>query len=122
MSSTASDHKAVVTDLTVRGTAAAKVGTVLAGADSAAGWANTAVYGDGSAKLRVCDNKADGYGVRAYLRAKAGGAVIVQDSDPAFADRCGTITAPAGSLATADVQVCLYAAGVEHDCREQSIS
>jgi endonuclease/exonuclease/phosphatase family metal-dependent hydrolase len=108
----ASDHLPVVADLVIRdGGAVAATGTVLAGADGRAGWAHAAELGDGSGVVSVCDNKADGWGVRAYL----GGASAATGADPAYADPCGVFTVPAGSPS---VRVCLYQAGVEKDCRE----
>ncbi len=108
----ASDHLPVVADLVIRDEAVTATGAVLAGAEGQAGWAHAAVSGDGSATLSVCDNKADGWGVRAYV----GGGELT-GADGAYADACGTFTAPAG-VASASVRVCLYQAGVEKDCRE----
>jgi hypothetical protein len=107
----ASDHLPVVADLVVRDGTVTGTGAVLAGAEGQAGWAHAAVSGDGSATLSVCDNKADGWGVRAYLD----GDTVATGADGAYADSCGAFTTTAGSPS---VRVCLYQAGVEKDCRE----
>ncbi|WP_162793780.1 endonuclease/exonuclease/phosphatase family protein [Streptomyces paludis] len=122
VSTNASDHLPVVTDLTVRSTAVTRTGTVLAGADSDAGWAHLAVQGDGAATLRVCDNKADGWGVRAYVSRTSGGAEVLTGADGAYADRCGTFTTAAGAVTSPVVKVCLYKSGVEKDCRQRQLS
>jgi endonuclease/exonuclease/phosphatase family metal-dependent hydrolase len=119
---TVSDHRPVIVDLTVRGNAAVKAGTVLAGAEKTAGWAHASVFGDGSATLRVCDNQADGWGVRAYVHDKASGDLVVQGTDGAYADRCGTFTTPAGTVGSPLVKVCLYQGSAEKDCREQEVT
>ncbi|MFI6347911.1 endonuclease/exonuclease/phosphatase family protein [Streptomyces sp. NPDC050560] len=112
----ASDHRAVVTDLAVRAAPRAKTGAVLAGAGQRAGWANLAVDAGGAATLRVCDNEADGWGVRAYVT----GGTAFQGADGAFADGCGTFTGT-GVSASPTVRVCLYKAGTEKDCRERKL-
>ncbi|MDT0341468.1 endonuclease/exonuclease/phosphatase family protein [Streptomyces litchfieldiae] len=117
---TASDHLPVVVDLTVRDTAVSRAATVLAGAAEQSGWAQLAVHAGGSPTLHVCDNKADGYGVRGYVR-NAAGTTVVTGADGAFADRCGTFTSAAGTASgTLTVRVCLYAGGQESNCREVS--
>ncbi|MET9554974.1 endonuclease/exonuclease/phosphatase family protein [Streptomyces sp. NPDC006645] len=119
---TASDHRPVVTDVTIHSPSVARSGSVLAGADSLAGSANVSVYSDAAATLRVCDNKADGWGVRAYVYGKAGGPVVVTGHDGAYADRCGTFDAASGSAGSPVVKVCLYKGGEEKDCRQKTIT
>ncbi|MEV0778584.1 endonuclease/exonuclease/phosphatase family protein [Streptomyces sp. NPDC050428] len=119
---TASDHRPVVSDLTIHSTTVAKSGAVLAGADSLAGSANVSVYSDAAAKLRVCDNKPDGWGVRAYVYGKAGGGLVVTGQDGAYADRCGTFDVASGTTSSPAVKVCLYKSGEEKDCREKTIT
>ncbi|MFI5764002.1 ig-like domain-containing protein [Streptomyces sp. NPDC051563] len=118
----ASDHYPAVSDLSVRSPAVAKEGTVMAGPASASGWANLAASANGSATLRVCDNEADGWGVRAYVRDKSSATTVLTGADGAFADGCGTFTAPATSLPSPIVKVCLYRAGEEKNCREPTIT
>ncbi|MEW1718689.1 endonuclease/exonuclease/phosphatase family protein [Streptomyces sp. NPDC093109] len=122
VSTNASDHLPVVTDLTVRSAAVTRTGTVLAGADSDAGWAHLAVQDDGAATLRVCDNKADGWGVRAYVYRTSGGAEVLTGADGAYADRCTAFTTAAGAVTSPVVKVCLYKSGVEKDCRQRQLS
>lgn len=119
---TASDHRPVVTRVTVHSPSVAKSGAVLAGADSLAGSAHVAVYSDGAAKVRVCDNKADGWGVRAYVYEKAGGPLVVTDQDGAYADACGTFDTAPGTVTSPVVKVCLYKGGEEKDCRQKTIT
>ncbi|MEV0233437.1 endonuclease/exonuclease/phosphatase family protein [Nonomuraea sp. NPDC050786] len=118
----ASDHYPVVANVTTRATAATKAKAVLAGAAAREGWANLAVYADSSSKLRVCDNLADGWGVRAYVRARSGGSVVATGSDGAYADRCGTFTTGSGTVSSPTVRVCLYKGGEEKDCREVTVT
>ncbi|WP_461033682.1 endonuclease/exonuclease/phosphatase family protein [Streptomyces mayteni] len=113
VTTSASDHRPVVVDLAVHEPALATTGTVLAGADRNAGWANVTAYADAGLRLRVCDNRADGWGVRAYVDGTS-----VTVADPAFADRCAAVDAPAGTASSPVVRVCLYQAGVERECRE----
>jgi hypothetical protein len=97
---------------------------VLAGADGLAGAAHLALHADDGAALRVCDNQADGWGVRATVHdATGGGDALLTGTDPAYADGCGTFTAPAGTAASgsATVQVCLYQGEAERDCRELTV-
>ncbi len=116
----ASDHLPVVVDLVIPDATPAQTGSVLAGADGRAGWAHVSAYDDGGATLRVCDNKPDGWGVRAYLRDGSGGELAVTGADPAYADQCGEFPVPAGTLAEPpSVRVCLYQAGVEKDCQQR---
>lgn len=119
---TASDHRPVVTRVTVRSPSVARSGAVLAGADSLAGSAHVAVYSDAAAKVRVCDNKADGWGVRAYVHGKAGGPLVVTGQDGAYADGCGTFDAAPGTATSPVVKVCLYKGGEEKDCRQRTIT
>ncbi|MEO3753457.1 endonuclease/exonuclease/phosphatase family protein [Streptomyces sp. B6B3] len=116
----ASDHLPVVVDLAIPDATPVETGSVLAGAEGLAGWAHLSAFDDGGATLRVCDNKPDGWGVRAYLRDGAGGDLAVTGADPAYADQCGTFTVPAGTLSQPpSVRVCLYAGGEEKDCRQR---
>lgn len=119
---TASDHRPVVSDVTVHSPSVAKSGAVLAGADSLAGSVNVSVYSDAAAKIRVCDNKPDGWGVRAYVYGKAGGSLVVTGQDGAYADRCGTFDVASGTTTSPVVKVCLYKAGEEKDCRQKTIA
>lgn len=119
---TASDHRPVVTRVTLHSPSVARSGAVLAGADSLVGSANFTVYSDAAAKVRVCDNKADGWGVRAYVYGKAGGPLVVTGQDGAYADGCGTFDAAPGTAASPVVKVCLYKGGEEKDCREKTIA
>lgn len=115
----ASDHRPVVADVTIRDTRVTRTGTELAGARGEAGWANLAVYQNSSAKLRVCDNKADGWGVRAYVRA---GGTLLTGADGAYANRCATFTTVAGTMPIeVTVRVCLYQGEQERDCRERQV-
>ncbi|EST23627.1 hypothetical protein M877_26660 [Streptomyces niveus NCIMB 11891] len=119
---TASDHRPVVIRVTVHSPSVARSGAVLAGADSLAGSAHVAVYSDAAAKLRVCDNKADGWGVRAYVYGKAGGPLVVTGQDGAYADGCGMFDAAPGTATSPVVKVCLYKGGEEKDCRQKTIT
>ncbi|MFD5747914.1 endonuclease/exonuclease/phosphatase family protein [Streptomyces sp. NPDC127033] len=121
VATTASDHLPVVTDLTVRAAPVTRTGSVLAGADSGAGWAHLAVADDGSAALRVCDNRADGWGVRAYVYGTSGGAQVLTGADGAYADRCTAFGTAAGAVTSPVVKVCLYQSGVEKDCRQRQL-
>lgn len=120
---TASDHRPVAANLTIHSTPAVATGGVLAGAEGRAGWANLTAYQNGSAKLRVCDNKPDGWGVRAYLyEFSAPPVLVVTGRDPAYADLCGTFNVPDGTFdAPRFVNVCLYRGGDERDCRSEFI-
>ncbi|MFJ2178691.1 endonuclease/exonuclease/phosphatase family protein [Streptomyces sp. NPDC087851] len=118
----ASDHRPVIADLTVRAAPVTRTGSVLAGADSLAGWAHLATQGDGGATLRVCDNKADGWGVRAYVYRTSGGAQVLTGADGAYADQCTTFATAAGAVTSPVVKVCLYQAGVEKDCRQRQLT
>lgn len=121
VSTTASDHRPVVTELTVHGPVATS-GAVLAGIDSDAGWANLAVSADNSTRLRVCDNRADGWGVRAYVYAKSGGGVVRTGADGAYADSCGTFTTAAGTVSAPVLKICLYKGAEEKECRQRALS
>ncbi|CAM5277323.1 hypothetical protein SAVIM338S_00081 [Streptomyces avidinii] len=118
----ASDHYPVVSDVSVRSPAVVKEGTVMAGPASASGWANVAASADGSATLRVCDNDADGWGVRAYVRDRSSASTVLTGADGAYADGCGRFTAPPASLPSPIVKVCLYRAGEEKNCRELTVT
>lgn len=109
----ASDHRPVVVDVAAHDPALATTGTALADAGQDAGWANVTAYADASLRLRVCDNRADGWGVRAYVSGTS-----VTGNDPAFADRCYTFNAPAGTASSPTVRVCLYQGTTEKECRE----
>ncbi|WP_433428443.1 endonuclease/exonuclease/phosphatase family protein [Nonomuraea sp. CA-141351] len=122
VTTSASDHYPVVANVTIRGTAATKVGAVLAGAASREGWANLAVYSDNSSTLRICDNAPDGWGVRAYVRARTGGSLVMTGNDGAYADRCGTFTTGSGTVGSPVARVCLYKGGEEKDCRETTLT
>ncbi|RKN45625.1 hypothetical protein D7294_03900 [Streptomyces hoynatensis] len=114
---TASDHLPVVAELTVHATPVAAAGAALT-ATELAGAAHVTAYADGGLRLRVCDNRADGWGVRAYVSAAAGGPALLTAADAAYADRCGSAAAPAGTADSAVVRVCSYQGGVEKDCRQ----
>ncbi|MDT0318240.1 endonuclease/exonuclease/phosphatase family protein [Streptomyces millisiae] len=118
VTTSASDHRPVVVDVAVHEPRLATTGTVLAGAGQNAGWANATAYADNSVRLRVCDNLADGWGVRAYVSANSGSTRLLTGNDPAFADRCYTFNAPAGTVSSPVVRVCLYQGTVEKECRE----
>lgn len=122
VSTNASDHLPVVADLVVRGTAVVKTGAVLAGANQRAGWAQVAVDTGGSARLRVCDNMADGWGVRAYVYGRAAGPLVVTGADGAYADGCGAFTTGTGTVTSPLVTVCLYRGGEEKDCRQLEVT
>lgn len=119
----ASDHLPVVVDLTIRDTRPVQTGSVLAGAKGRAGWAHLSMYENNSAKIRVCDNKPDGWGVRAYLYDDTlSDGLVVTGSDGAYADRCGTFNTRRDTVAAPLLRVCLYKGGEEKDCREQRFS
>jgi endonuclease/exonuclease/phosphatase family metal-dependent hydrolase len=114
----ASDHRPVTLDLAVHEPALVTSGTVLAGEQQTSGWANVAAYADNSIALRVCDNLADGWGVRAYVSATSGGTRLLTGADPSYATRCYTFSAPAGTVSSPVVRVCMYQGSVEKGCRE----
>ena len=117
VSTTASDHLPVVAELSLHTPPATAAAAVLA-ATERAGAAHLTAYADGGLRLRVCDNRADGWGVRAYVSATAGGSVLLTAADPAYADGCGSAAAPAGTADSAVVRVCSYRGGEEKDCRQ----
>ncbi|WP_255954717.1 endonuclease/exonuclease/phosphatase family protein [Streptomyces odontomachi] len=112
----ASDHLPVVTQLTVHSTAVDTAGVALAGTASRAGAAHVTGYTDGSVALRVCDDLADGWGVRGYVSTTSGGTAVLTGADGAYADKCGTFRAAAGTATAPYVRVCLYQGTTEKDC------
>ncbi len=119
---TASDHYPVVTDFEIPITRVSKAGVVLAGADQRAGWAHAGRYPNGAATLWVCDNNADGWGVRGYVHDKASGRLVATIADGAYADRCNRVTNASAALGSSFiVKTCLYQAGVTKDCRQREV-
>lgn len=112
----ASDHLPVVTQLAVHPTAVDTAGVALAGTAQRAGAGHVTGYADGSVALRVCDNLADGWGVRGYVSTTSGGTAVLTGADGAYADKCGTFRAPAGTATAPYVRVCLYQGTQEKDC------
>jgi len=70
--------------------------------------------------LRVCDNKPDGWGVRAYLYRISAGFLVVTGRDACVRRPLWDVQRPRRNLHISDrriVEVCLYQGDQEKDCR-----
>lgn len=115
-----SDHRAVIADLRIRSTPPIAVGTVRAGRKGHAGWASLDVFSNRSARLRVCDNRPDGRGVRAWVTS--GRTLLMHAGDGAYATRCAhPIAPPAAITGPVELTVCLYRGDALKDCRRRPV-
>ena len=97
---------------------------VYAGAKRQAGLGVVDLHGDNTVGLRVCDRKADGWGVRARLYDAASGSDLLSLRDPKSAGGCTKRRDGHWPLWSKHLrmEVCLYRAGRTRDCRDRSIA
>jgi endonuclease/exonuclease/phosphatase family metal-dependent hydrolase len=108
-SSTVSDHKLLVSTLTVRDP------TQAAGASSSEGWAGARRAGS-AARLWVCDDKSNEYGVLGYLENADTGANLLRIPDDRFGDQCqGALTTVSASTPLR-VTICRNRGGSPEAC------
>ncbi|NGN64710.1 hypothetical protein G5C51_12460 [Streptomyces sp. A7024] len=118
-----SDHRALVVDLKLPGKAVGKSAGVVAGAEGQSGNGNLTTFADGTAKLRVCDTKADGYAVRATGYDPATNAEFITRTDPQMADSCYSTTGSVAGPDSVALRVCLIKSGEPpRDCRTEQLS
>lgn len=95
----------------VAGTAAADTSVYTTTSD---GWyAGSATWTENGDSLQVCDERADGYGVRGYIYLPnagdhANGTVLIKASDPSYDPNCVTVSKNISETVTIAIKVCLY--------------
>ena len=107
--STVSDHKLLVSTLTVRDP------TQAGGASSSEGWAGARRAGT-SARLWVCDDRSNPTGVLGYLENADTGANLLRLADDRFGDQCQTATTTVSATAPLRVTICRNQGGSPEAC------
>ncbi|WP_419994071.1 endonuclease/exonuclease/phosphatase family protein [Streptomyces boninensis] len=117
-----SDHRALVVDFKLPAKPVDKSAGVVTAADGQSGNGNLTTYKDGTARLRVCDTKADGYAVRATGYDPATNKDFLTRTDPQQADSCYSATGTAPAPGSAALRVCLIKSGEPpRDCRTERL-
>lgn len=77
--------------------------------------------------LKVCDDRADGYGIRAYIYVpytgdEGNGTVLVKVSDPSYDGSCVSTTKNISETTQISLKVCQYAGATIGECTWEQVT